>query len=110
MLQLLHCRSPGLALLGFCSELQCEGEARSCHCFLICVCACMELSSNPLLFFFSLSFYFLAFAFPSPFCSPISPTELAALLSLPNHTDSTGWDFRVVFSAQNGEVGRRRDA
>lgn len=74
------------------------------------VCVHGAEQQSPPFFFFSLSFYFLAFAFPSPFCSPISPTELAALLSLPNHTDSTGWDFRVVFSAQNGEVGRRRDA
>lgn len=67
MLQLLHCRSPGLALLGFCSELQCEGEARSCHCFLICVCACMELSSNPLLFFFQPFLLFFSLCFSLPF-------------------------------------------
>lgn len=54
-------------------------------------------------------FFSLSFSLP-PFCSPVSPVELAAHPSLANHTDSTGWVFGVVFSAQNGEVGRRRDA
>lgn len=75
----------------------------------VCVHAA-EQQSPFFLLFFNLSFYFLAFPFPSPFCFPISPSELAAHLSLANHTDSTGWVFGVVFSAQNGEVGRTRDA
>lgn len=52
-----------------------------------------EQKSPPFLVFFSLSFYFLAFPFPSPLSSPISPAELAAHLSLANHTGSTGGVF-----------------
>lgn len=60
------------------------------------LCVCMhgaEQQSSHFLSFFSFPFSFLAFPFPSLFRSPVSPVELAAHLSLANHTDSTGWCF-----------------
>lgn len=56
------------------------------------ICVCVELSSN----FSPLFFFFLAFAFPSPFSSHTS-AELTAHLSLRealgNNTGSTGYVF-----------------